>query len=459
MKKTLSLICVICLFISIFQVNAFAAETVGTKLFGLTISSDGDYAGFGDAVNDTAKATYPEDVKYRPTYGTYNDVPYARFGILRDGTGTGGDGNLKYSATNTERWASIPVLGSVDAPIDDSTTTDVHETIADKKLVIEMWIRPYGNNMYDVNVISGRVRGSIMTLFDSVLGTTAAFEVGVQGDDATYGPWKVGLDGDNVTSSSVIIPTVKDGGVENFAAIAPNDGQWNHVVISRYYSSGGGGWCSRICLNGKYLGQGTTGGKTATFNTVKSDDTYLNFNTLKLGVGKYNAQCFRGDIAELNIYEGNGSSKDGIVSIASELYAKSELKSKLQSKKTGTYLTALEGETEITKAGAATLKPTNADVTATIPDFLECDIVGALATNGTNKNDITTVVDKAIAVGYDDEGNIICTQELTVGIDNSVHGTTATGTLSAPDGKYLSDIKVFFWDEDLRPYASVACLQ
>lgn len=487
MKKVLSLICVLCLFISIFQVNSFAAGIVDPEnpLFSLEISeyyhqvgSDFySHAVFGDSVHDGETVTYSTSQVHRPYYGkTWNNVPYADFGRLNDSNAP----DSMYS------HATVSIEGI------DNPETPEHETIADKNIMMEMWIRPFGNRATN----SGTTRGRIVTLTDSV-GGYKAFDVGLYGEDVKQ-PWYFWIGPRLVLPTSASDTTVKYSAAatdywtapnwngtsgSNVAGVAQsaidslklNDGQWNHVVVARYYNANGGWgcWTTRLYVNGKfitekYAGGGRTSHKSLTRNVTNAEGETvkenLNFNQICLGSSNParsgEPYSFRGHIAALNIYEipqeVTIANPTYLADEAKALYEASELKEKLHVMNGGSKLEAKAGEEELSKATIADLNPKTIDIKATIVDYVEAK---REATKLTSTVSMQTYVNNAIAVGYDKDGKVICSADLTTAIKNSEKSTISTGTLVVPEDKTINDIKVFFWDEELRPYAAVACLQ
>ena len=460
MKKVLSLICVLCLFISIFQVNSFAAAGVDidNPIFSLEITklTQGgyDHAVLGDSVNDGEKTNYSSAETTRPRYGeTWNGVPYIEFARLND----------NYTADAVfDSYAAVTIEG-----VDDPDTPK-HENIADKDIRIEMWIRPYGNN---ANTTSGARSGSrILSLYDSVegtpFGTTTAFLFGIIPDSPIH-PWNIGA----AVHSSDVKDYVNYVASYNYTDYGPmileanesnrpwvkhklNDGEWEHVVFARYVYNGYTYW--RMFINGEYAAQ-----KYAKVRPNKIEDhkdakgNYLNYNWLRLG-GTTGGRSFTGQIAAVNIYHGN-TSGTSYYDDAKLLYQNSPLREKLQSVNKRSSLTLKDGDMEITtRSLLAERNPKSVEVTATINDMLESIPSSAIMSAS---NPPVSAIKKAMAIGYDENGKVICSADLTTTIKNSTKTTTSAGTLVVPEGKNINDIKVFFWDEDLRPYAAVACLQ
>ncbi len=476
MKKVLSLICVLCLFISIFQVNSFAAASIDidNPLFSLEISEEYHQVGqdfyshavFGDSVNEGETVTYHPAQVHRPYYGkTWNGVPYADFGRIQDDN----------TSASIYTQAKISIEG-----VDDPATAE-HETIADMNTMIEMWIRPFGNRAK----AGGTTRARIVTLTDSVAGYKA-FDIGLYGEIATH-PWYIytGPVLANATSSSdTTAVSVDSYGAPNYAGnstagttisnLKLNDGQWNHLVVARYYNraSGWNCWTTRYYVNGVFVAERydpkyyRPSFKALTRNVTNTEGETvkenLNFNQICLGTPSYSGEpySFKGHIAALNVhkipYEIYSASPQNLTEEAKALYDASTLKEKLQVMNGGSKLEAKAGEEELSKASIAELNPKTIDIKATIVDYVEAKRESTALSSTVS---MQTFINNAIAVGYDKDGKVICSADLTTAIKNSEKSTIATGTLVVPEDKTVNDIKVFFWDEELRPYAAVACLQ
>ena len=374
------------------------------------------------------------------------------------------------TAGGSRNWTNRQIDLTVDV---DDEETDVHETIADQNIIIEMWIRPYANNV----ITTGSAYG-MFTLADSTGTSFYAADHGLRVNGYQIGGNKgskfallqpyagltqgigVNVSGDTVTSSAISTKEYINGDATEDINDNVTDGQWIHFALARYIDDTT--VRQRTYINGEFIGTCNITGVSFKYENLKYNDSYLNFNKIVLGKGYGNlAKSFSGDIASCNIYSGyNWSSVSAIKTDVDNLYANSSLKT-LNSAPHTVNVTLTDGSTEtITASNVASAEEVN--VSAVINDFCEIE---ASNTTTANYGSITalnpkSVVPLAFVAGYDSEGSLICVNTLNAALtDYRYRKTTLTGTLTVPSGKTLNDVRVFAWRSDMRPITTAYCLR